>query len=105
MYKVHRPWGRLVRLELKPHPALARLWSGAAKPELSMRAALAPTAAPPAPWVGHNRGAYLVTPTPLIRYMSLYDRYATGHTEISFSVKFDKKNISYNIYKHNQSFC
>ncbi|KOB68484.1 DNA-directed RNA polymerase [Operophtera brumata] len=54
---MHRPWGRLVRLELKPHPVLARLWSGAAKPELRMRASLAPTRGPPAPWTGVNFGA------------------------------------------------
>ncbi|KAI5638464.1 DNA-directed RNA polymerase, mitochondrial [Phthorimaea operculella] len=67
VYKVHRPWGRMVRLELKPHPALARLWSGAATPALRMRAALVPTAGPPVPWCSPNMGACLVTPTPLIR--------------------------------------
>ncbi|XP_053610663.1 DNA-directed RNA polymerase, mitochondrial [Plodia interpunctella] len=67
VYKVHRPWGRLVRLELKPHPALARLWAGAAARTLRMRAALAPAAAPPLPWASLKAGAYLVTPTPLIR--------------------------------------
>lgn len=68
VYKVHRPWGRLVRLELKPHPVLARVWAGARRPALRMRAALAPTAAPPAPWAAPTQGAYLLTPTPLIRY-------------------------------------
>ncbi|XP_048479577.1 DNA-directed RNA polymerase, mitochondrial isoform X3 [Plutella xylostella] len=67
VYKVHRPWGRLVRLELKPHPVLARLWAGAARPSLAMRAALLPSVAPAAPWAQHNKGAYLVTHTPLIR--------------------------------------
>ncbi|CAG9788852.1 unnamed protein product [Diatraea saccharalis] len=67
VYKVHRPWGRLVRLELKPHPTLARLWTGAARPRLRMRAPLLPTRAPPAPWITHRAGAYLLTPTPLIR--------------------------------------
>ncbi|XP_072944627.1 DNA-directed RNA polymerase, mitochondrial [Epargyreus clarus] len=67
VYKVHRPWGRQVRLELKPHPALARLWAAAAAPALRMRTALAPQAAPPAPWLGPTRGAYLLTDTPLIR--------------------------------------
>ncbi|XP_028178400.1 DNA-directed RNA polymerase, mitochondrial [Ostrinia furnacalis] len=67
VYKVHRPWGRQVRLELKPHPALARAWAAAARPHLRMRAALAPTAAPPVPWHSLAAGAYLVTPTPLIR--------------------------------------
>ncbi|KAJ2945772.1 hypothetical protein O0L34_g614 [Tuta absoluta] len=67
VYKVHRPWGRMVRLELKPHPALARLWGGAATPALRMRAALVPTAGPPVPWTAATMGACLVTPTPLIR--------------------------------------
>ncbi|KPI99844.1 DNA-directed RNA polymerase, mitochondrial [Papilio xuthus] len=67
VYKVHRPWGWLVRLELKPHPVVARLWAAAARPSLRMRAALAPTLAPPAPWRHHSAGAYLVTDTPLIR--------------------------------------
>ncbi|CAK1587142.1 unnamed protein product [Parnassius mnemosyne] len=75
VYKVHRAWGRLVRLELKPHPALARLWAGAARPALRLRAALAPTRAPPAPWrtappaapPAPPAGAYLLTATPLIR--------------------------------------
>ncbi|XP_023945104.2 DNA-directed RNA polymerase, mitochondrial [Bicyclus anynana] len=68
VYKVHRPWGRLVRLELKPHPALSRLWAVAARPQLKMRAALAPTRAPPAPWLAPTaNGAYLLTATPLVR--------------------------------------
>ncbi|CAH2250120.1 jg6847 [Pararge aegeria aegeria] len=68
VYKVHRPWGRLVRLELKPHPALSRLWASAARPQLKMRAALAPTRAPPAPWLAPTaNGAYLLTATPLVR--------------------------------------
>ncbi|XP_049876277.1 DNA-directed RNA polymerase, mitochondrial [Pectinophora gossypiella] len=67
VYKVHRPWGRLVRLELKPQPALWRLWGGAARAGLRMRAALLPAAAPPRPWAARAVGAYLVTPTPLIR--------------------------------------
>ncbi|RVE47325.1 hypothetical protein evm_008006 [Chilo suppressalis] len=67
VYKVHRPWGRLVRLELKPHPTLARLWAGAARPRLRMRAPLLPTRAPPAPWSAAHAGAYLLTPTPLVR--------------------------------------
>ncbi|CAH2044038.1 unnamed protein product, partial [Iphiclides podalirius] len=67
VYKVHRPWGRLVRLELKPHPVLARLWASAARPALRLRATLAPTLAPPAPWRSPTAGAYLVTATPLIR--------------------------------------
>ncbi|KAJ2945774.1 hypothetical protein O0L34_g614 [Tuta absoluta] len=57
----------MVRLELKPHPALARLWGGAATPALRMRAALVPTAGPPVPWTAATMGACLVTPTPLIR--------------------------------------
>ncbi|KAG6451382.1 hypothetical protein O3G_MSEX007099 [Manduca sexta] len=40
VYKVHRPWGRSVRQELKPHPVL---------------------------WRAPRRGAYLLTPPPLIR--------------------------------------
>ncbi|CAH1639276.1 unnamed protein product [Spodoptera littoralis] len=67
VYKVHRPWARVVRLELKPHPVLARVWAGAAPPGLRMRAALTPTAAPPAPWASPAKGAYLVTPTPFVR--------------------------------------
>ncbi|CAG4960033.1 unnamed protein product [Parnassius apollo] len=72
VYKVHRAWGRMVRLELKPHPVLARLWAGAARPALCLRAALVPTRAPPAPWRTHAPpavpvGAYLLTGTPLIR--------------------------------------
>ncbi|CAB3230717.1 unnamed protein product [Arctia plantaginis] len=67
VYKVHRPWGRLVRLELKPHPVLARLWAGAARRDLRMRAALTPTHAPPAPWARVDRGALLLTHTPLVR--------------------------------------
>ncbi|XP_059048720.1 DNA-directed RNA polymerase, mitochondrial [Achroia grisella] len=71
VYKVHRPWGRLVRLELKPHPVLARLWAGGARPGLRVRAALAPALAPPAPWLSHASRAHLLTPTPLVR-MPLY---------------------------------
>ncbi|KAM3965715.1 LOW QUALITY PROTEIN: mitochondrial RNA polymerase [Aphomia sociella] len=71
VYKVHRPWGRLVRLELKPHPALARLWAGGARRSLRVRAALAPALAPPMPWCTRASRAYLLTPTPLIR-MPLY---------------------------------
>ncbi|XP_061718880.1 DNA-directed RNA polymerase, mitochondrial [Cydia pomonella] len=67
VYKVHRPWGRLVRLELKPHPALARLWLGAARAALRMRAALLPPSSPPRPWPHLHSGAYLLTKTPLIR--------------------------------------
>ncbi|XP_041982411.1 DNA-directed RNA polymerase, mitochondrial [Aricia agestis] len=68
VYKVHRPWGRLVRLELKPHPTLTRLAAAAARPVLRLRAALAPTRAPPAPWHSATApGAYLLTDTPLVR--------------------------------------
>ncbi|XP_004931824.1 DNA-directed RNA polymerase, mitochondrial [Bombyx mori] len=67
VYKVHRPWGRAVRLELKPHPALCRVWEGAARPGLRLRAALVPAAAPPAPWAAPDAGAYLLTRTSLIR--------------------------------------
>lgn len=67
VYKVHRPWGRLVRLELKPHPALARLWLGAARAALRMRAGLVPPASPSKPWPHLHSGAYLLTKTPLIR--------------------------------------
>ncbi|XP_050347708.1 DNA-directed RNA polymerase, mitochondrial [Nymphalis io] len=65
VYKVHRPWGRLVRLELKPHPTLSRLCAAAARPALRMRAALAPTRAPPPPW--RHAAACLLTATPLVR--------------------------------------
>ncbi|KAJ0174512.1 hypothetical protein K1T71_009620 [Dendrolimus kikuchii] len=71
VYKVHRPWGHMVRLELKPHPVLARVWAGAVRPHLRMRASLTPTQGPPTPWTKVDAGAYLVTPTPLIR-MPLY---------------------------------
>ncbi|XP_013189813.2 DNA-directed RNA polymerase, mitochondrial isoform X1 [Amyelois transitella] len=67
VYKVHRPWGRLVRLELKPHPALSRAWAGAALRTLRVRAATAPARAPPRPWARPAAGAYLLTHTPLIR--------------------------------------
>ncbi|XP_050677146.1 DNA-directed RNA polymerase, mitochondrial [Leptidea sinapis] len=67
LYKVHRPWGRLVRLELKPHPTLTRLCAAAARPTLSMRACLAPTLSPPVPWRSPASAAYLLTETPLIR--------------------------------------
>ncbi|CAH0725565.1 unnamed protein product, partial [Brenthis ino] len=67
VYKIHRPWGRLVRLELKPHPSLARLCAAAARPALRLRAALAPALAPPAPWRSATLGAGLLTDTPLIR--------------------------------------
>ncbi|XP_063895099.1 DNA-directed RNA polymerase, mitochondrial [Helicoverpa armigera] len=90
VYKVHRPWGRLVRLELKPHPALARLWAGAAAPALRLRAALTPTAAPPLPWAGTQRGAYLVTPTPLVRMplhvMSQWKRLESAPAESLYPV-------------------
>ncbi|VVC87266.1 unnamed protein product, partial [Leptidea sinapis] len=66
LYKVHRPWGRLVRLELKPHPTLTRLCAAAARPTLSMRACLAPTLSPPVPWRSPASAAYLLTETPLI---------------------------------------
>ncbi|XP_045500469.1 DNA-directed RNA polymerase, mitochondrial isoform X2 [Colias croceus] len=68
VYKVHRPWGRLVRLELKPHPVLSRLCAAAARPALRLRAALAPTVSPPAPWLAPTApAAYLLTATPLVR--------------------------------------
>nr|XP_049705055.1 DNA-directed RNA polymerase, mitochondrial [Helicoverpa armigera] len=90
VYKVHRPWGRLVRLELKPHPALARLWAGAAAPALRLRAALTPTAAPPLPWAATQRGAYLVTPTPLVRMplhvMSQWKRLESAPAESLYPV-------------------
>lgn len=66
VYKVHRPWGRLVRLELKPHPA------------------------PPLPWAGTQRGAYLVTPTPLVRMplhvMSQWKRLESAPAESLYPV-------------------
>ncbi|CAH0588916.1 unnamed protein product [Chrysodeixis includens] len=90
VYKVHRPWGRLVRLELKPHPVLARVWAGAASRALRMRAALTPTAAPPAPWADTARGAYLVTPTPLVRMpyyvMSQWKRLESAPSESLYPV-------------------
>ncbi|CAK1555600.1 unnamed protein product [Leptosia nina] len=68
VYKVHRPWGRFVRLELKPHPILTRLCAATARPTLRMRTSLAPTVSPPAPWLtATTPGAYLLTGTPLIR--------------------------------------
>ncbi|KAI8439642.1 hypothetical protein MSG28_013355 [Choristoneura fumiferana] len=67
VYKVHRPWGRLVRLELKPHPSVSRLWLGAARAALRMRADLVPPASPSKPWPHLHSGAYLLTKTPLIR--------------------------------------
>lgn len=90
VYKVHRPWGRMVRLELKPHPVLARVWAGAASAGLRMRAALTPTAAPPAPWANTQRGAYLVTPTPLVRMpfyvMSQWKRLESAPAESLYPV-------------------
>ncbi|XP_075980404.1 mitochondrial RNA polymerase [Anticarsia gemmatalis] len=90
VYKVHRPWGRLVRLELKPHPALARLWAGAAARRLRMRAALVPTAAPPPPWASPTKGALLVTPTPFIRMpfyvMSQWKRLESAPPETLYPV-------------------
>ncbi|CAG9564536.1 unnamed protein product [Danaus chrysippus] len=68
VYKVHRPWGRLVRLELKPHPALSRLWSSAARPRLRLRSSLVPARSPPAPWYSATASAAcLLTDTSLIR--------------------------------------
>ncbi|KAL4707894.1 hypothetical protein ACJJTC_010329, partial [Scirpophaga incertulas] len=67
VYKVHRPLGRLVRMELKPHPVLARAWASACPPRLRMRAALLPTIAPPAPWSAPHPVAHLTPPAPLIR--------------------------------------
>lgn len=90
VYKVHRPWGRLVRLELKPHPVLARAWSTAAPSELYMRAALTPTRAPPAPWRSPYHGAYLVTQSPLIRMpyniMSQWRRVDSSPSESMYPV-------------------
>ncbi|KAL4703702.1 hypothetical protein ACJJTC_004117 [Scirpophaga incertulas] len=67
VYKVHRPLGRLVRMELKPHPVLARAWASACPPRLRMRTALLPTIAPPAPWSAPHPVAHLTPPAPLIR--------------------------------------
>ncbi|XP_068617783.1 DNA-directed RNA polymerase, mitochondrial [Battus philenor] len=67
VFKVHRHWGWQVRLELKPHPIVSRLYAVAARPSLHLRSTLVPALAPPPPWRRHTAGAYLVTDTPLIR--------------------------------------
>ncbi|XP_045488794.1 DNA-directed RNA polymerase, mitochondrial [Pieris rapae] len=72
VYKVHRPWGRYYRLELKPHPVLIRLCAATSRPALRMRTSLAPTVSPPTPWLTATApAAYLLTGTPLVR-MPIY---------------------------------
>lgn len=67
VYKVHRPWGRLVRLELKPHPVVCRLCMSGVRLTLRMSAPLVPPLSVSAPWAAHKTGAYLLTDTTLIR--------------------------------------
>ncbi|XP_040846382.1 DNA-directed RNA polymerase, mitochondrial isoform X1 [Ochotona curzoniae] len=52
---------------LKPHPAFTQLLATAAEPTLTFEAAEVPMLCPPLPWTSPHAGAFLLTPTKLMR--------------------------------------
>lgn len=54
---------------IRPHPILTRLFSEAAETTLSFDAFVIPMLCPPVPWVSPSFGAYILSPTKLIRCM------------------------------------
>lgn len=68
-YTVFRTHGHSMKEEVKPHPALARLYRGAALDDLYFEAALVPMVSPPVPWtrVSSCVGGYVLTQPDIVR--------------------------------------
>ncbi|CAL8101094.1 unnamed protein product [Orchesella dallaii] len=66
-YSIFRMQGVHLKEEIKPHPALVKLFQAASRDELTFDATLVPMVSPPLPWASIRTGGYLLTPAKIIR--------------------------------------
>lgn len=66
-YSIFRMQGVHLKEEIKPHPALVKLFQAASKDELTFDSTLVPMLSPPLPWASIRTGGYLLSPAKIIR--------------------------------------
>jgi len=70
-YSIFRMQGMHLKEEIKPHPALVKLFQAASLDELTFDATLVPMVCPPLPWTSIRTGGYLLSAAKIVRYECL----------------------------------
>lgn len=66
-YTLFRNQGKMLREEVKPHPALVKLYRGSQQETLTFEVNQVPMMCPPLPWTTSRNGGYLLAHSHLIR--------------------------------------